>query len=114
MKCINCGMILKDDATVCNYCGHQFVEKKGYPTRNKVFAFIGYGHSILGLIVCIIPYLCYMSFIYSVIGLIFSNMGIESTKVSYAKKGKKMSIIALILGLVMSILTVLLNDFGIL
>ena len=113
MICPNCGKEILDYSSYCNYCGDDVVNHKvivNQSVRNKVFAYIGYGHGITSLAMGLIPFASYVAWIYSVIGLIFSNFGLESTKAYYAKKGKKLSLIGLVVSFIVSLITIIIRD----
>ena len=108
MYCTYCGKELDNDSKFCSYCGKSVNETKtpvkSY-VKEKVFAFIGFGLGICSFVFSLIPFLCLSSPFISIPGLIFSNLGMKSSKASFARKGKVFSIVGIIVGVVMSIIS---------
>ena len=114
MYCIYCGKELENDSKFCGYCGKSVNENQAPVKTNvkeKVFAFIGFGLGICSLIFSLIPFLCFSSAFISIPGLIFSNLGMKSNKKSFANKGKVFSILGIIFGVIMSIVSIVLLVF---
>ena len=113
MICSNCGNSTPNDSRVCECCGIP-IANRSYEqmpkTKNKVFAYIGFGHGILSMVASNIPWICFMSIIYSIIGLLFSSYGFESNKVHIAKMGKIFSIVGLCNSVIVGIFTLIFKD----
>ena len=109
MYCTYCGKEINDGSKFCSHCGNPVVEivgeKPKTDVKGKVFAYIGLGLGIESLIISLIPYLCFWSFMSSIPGFILSNKGINSSKCHYALKGRKMNKLAIIFGSIMTVLT---------
>ena len=117
MKCKNCGYEFKGQ-NYCPICGEMDLiddekeEKDVFDSvvnKNtnekvvyKVFSSIGYVLGIVSLVLCWCPFM----FFSSVPGIVFSKLGVNNPtiKLSYAKKGLTMSIIATVLSVVFTIL----------
>ena len=117
MFCEYCGKPIDDNSRFCCHCGAKVVptfetintEKPS--VRNKVFAFVGFGLGIASFVFSLIPVCCFYSLLFAIPGMIFSKYGLSSEKESFARKGKVFSISGLIIGIVMSILTIVLMVF---
>ena len=114
MYCIYCGKEIENGSKFCSYCGKSVNETPTPEKTNvkgKVFAFIGFGLGICSFVFSLIPFLCFSSAFISIPGLIFSNLGMNSNKKSFAKKGKIFSVLGIIIGVIMSILSIVLLVF---
>ena len=119
MFCRKCGKEIADNSRFCPECG---AEVKGFegetvyeevkveqPRRNKcwdIFAKLGFGLGLAGLIACVIPYVCMVGVEVAAAGLVFSILG----KKSFEFKGKSkagiiLSAIGLGVGFIMCIVT---------
>ena len=111
MYCTYCGKEIENDSKFCCYCGKTTgAVKTDAPkesVRNKVFAFIGFGLGICSFILSLIPFACFCSVFISIPGLVFSSMGLKSSKESFARKGKVFGILGIIFGVMVSILSIL-------
>ena len=114
MFCKFCGEQISDESKFCCHCGKRLIDDNvcevvNKPSvRNKVFAFVGFGLGITGFVFGLIPLLGLYAGFFSIPGIVFSSIGVNSTKASYAKKGKIFSILGLVLGIVISVLTIVL------
>lgn len=117
MFCIHCGNEIKNDSKFCCYCGNQVEQLQqkqnaNRPSvRNKVFAYIGFGHGIAAFVMSFIPLVCIYSFLCAIPGIIFSCLGKKSEKEKYAKKGRLFSVLGLIISFIMTIITFVLLIF---
>ena len=114
MYCIYCGKEVENGSKFSSYCGKSLNENQAPEKTNvkeKVFAFIGFGLGICSFIFSLIPFLCFSSAFISIPGLIFSNLGINSNKKSFAKKGRIFSILGIIIGVIVSFLSIVLLVF---
>lgn len=110
MYCTYCGKQIEDDSKFCTYCGNStgYVEKKevNNNVKEKIFAFIGFGLGIAAFVIGLIPFACFSAIFMAIPGMIFSKIGMNSNKKSFAKKGRIFSVLGLIFGIIMSVLTV--------
>ena len=105
MFCIHCGKEIENDSKFCCYCGEAVqsvveVEQQRPSVKNKVFAFVGFGHGIAAFVLSLIPFACFYSFLFVIPGFIFSGLGKNSNKENFAKKGKLFSTLGLIFGII--------------
>ena len=113
MFCVHCGKEIENDSKFCCYCGEAVqsvveVKQEKSSVKNKIFAFIGFGHGIAAFVLSLIPFACFYSFLFVIPGFIFSGLGKKSSKENFAKKGKLFSTLGLIFGIIMTILTIVL------
>ena len=111
MFCAYCGKEIDDKSKYCPYCGFKVVNPgvvKKPSAKNKVFAFVGFGHGLVAFILSLIPVACIYSFLFVIPGFIFSGLGKNSNKENFAKKGKLFSTLGLIFGIIMTIVTIVL------
>ena len=113
MFCVYCGNEIKDDSKFCCHCGEAVrvikeVKQERPSVKNKVFAFVGFGHGLVAFILSLIPVACIYSFLFVIPGFIFSSLGKNSNKENFAKKGKLFSTLGLIFGIIMTIVTIVL------
>ncbi|MBE7082078.1 MAG: zinc-ribbon domain-containing protein [Clostridiales bacterium] len=108
--CNKCGNQLHDEAIICPACGNAInqdttintsIEK---PRKFSVCAILGFVFALLAGVLCltnsIFEYSLYIGFVFSIIGLVFSSIGIGKTG---KKRGKGLAFA--IVGLVISIIT---------
>lgn len=134
MYCPKCGMEVPNNSDICPTCGYKltddyvkvdneekendpFEEKKDYVSAskdkvaNKVFAFIGFGTGIYSLVFCWVPFM----FFSAIIGMIFGKLGSrDNNKKEFGKRGFIMSLIALIIGIIATIVFFILVVAGVL
>lgn len=109
MKCNVCGKENIDEAKFCAGCGNELVEEVSgevveepqtphVPKCFDVFAKLGFGLGLGGLIGCV---LIGLGYIVAIPGIVFSALGRKSIKYhDKAKKGLVLSIIGTILGII--------------
>ena len=112
MYCTFCGKEIENNSKYCSYCGNEITNENTENatksnTKGKVFAYIGFGLGIQAFVMSIIPFVCFYSYISCIPGIIFSNNGMDSSKVKYAKKGKLFNKLAFIFGPIMSVITII-------
>ena len=122
MFCKRCGKELLEGAKFCPECGETVVVEEptvevcdcGEPVENKphvpkcftVFGKIGYPLSIVTFVCSFIPFLCMISVEIGVIALVFSILSKRDPQMeAKSKKGKIFSILGLIFGFIMCIVT---------
>lgn len=96
MYCGNCGSNIKDNVSYCPYCGLQVGNNNGY-YQNVMYNNVRYlkqgtnGMAITGFI---------LAFIFPVLGLIFSIIGLVSSKDYYDNSGRGLSIAGIVISLI--------------
>ena len=115
MKCDNCGHIFKS-GNYCPECGKRvkrFVEENNefeetetttnVSRKNKVFGYVGFGLGIYSISLFWIPF----TFVAAIVGIILSSLGKKNELVeSKAKVGFILSLVAIVLSLMVTILFV--------
>ena len=104
MYCTYCGNLLDAEDEFCSNCGNTTLDEYVVEEQKEskcwtVFAKIGYGVSLAGLILSCIPhpYSFLVGMFTSKVGLVFSILGSNSSLLNQkAKKGRKMAIAGLI------------------
>ena len=124
MYCPKCGMEAPDNSVNCPTCGYKLIEDNNekeedfFETKtdssyvsasedrvaNKVFAFIGFGTGIFSLVFCWVPFM----FFSGIIGIVFGKLGSrDNTKKQFGHRGFVMSLIALIIDIVITIVWII-------
>ena len=113
--CTYCGKQIEDNANFCCYCGKQINNVKSvnnnHDVKGKVFSFIGFGLGITAFVFSLIPIWCFCAFCFTIPAMIFSNLGRNSTKANFARKGKVFGILSIIFSVIMSIVTMIILGY---
>ena len=111
MYCAYCGKEIENNSKFCCHCGNEVSVGNAKPVQHnvkeKIFAYIGFGLGIQALVFSVIPFLCFYSYLSCIPGIIFSNKGMNSSKLEFAKKGRLFNKLAFIFGPIMSVITVI-------
>ena len=115
MFCRKCGVELTEESTVCSNCGFdsstetvtEVVETVEEPKKEAkvwgIFAKVGFGLGLGGLISSCIPFVCFVGLEVAAAGLVFSILGKKSTEFGgKAKKGIILSAIGLGVGFILT------------
>ena len=98
--CPECGKDVRKDDKVCNYCGFHLVnENDNYQKRNN-YALVGMILGLCSIIAWLLPLIGYPT---TIVGIIFSSLGLSSNKKGMAITGLTLSVIFFILTLINSI-----------
>ena len=131
MYCKKCGKELMVSLNFCPECGEPVDKKALYDILNEeptseeffdqpaevevkkhvprcftVFGNVGYILALVGFVCSFIPVICYMTYQLSLIGLVFSILGKKDPELARkTKKGRIFSILGLIFGFIMMVVT---------
>ncbi len=106
--CTGCGAENRDDAVICEKCGKSFDTSVGTQpvsaeAKNNPMGIAGFVLSLVGLVLC---WTGYGGFIFFLLGLIFSAIGISHGKRDGQKIG--LAIAGLIISLIVFVLSIIL------
>lgn len=107
MFCKNCGNEIADDALFCPKCGTKLIDSTLSNNDN--------GHeneAIIGFVLGLISLLFGVTIIIPILGIYFSNKGKNSSKATFAKAGKILSILSL-LPAILLLAFIIIPDIGV-
>lgn len=112
MFCRKCGVELTEESTVCPNCGFDssteavtevVEEPKKEPKVWGIFAKVGFGLGLGGLISSCIPFVCFVGVEVAAVGLVLSILGKKSIEFGgKAKKGIVLSAVGLGIGFLLT------------
>ena len=119
MYCKKCGAELLEGIKFCPECGEpvgttevvegEVVTNEAKPHVAKcftIFGKLGYVFGLISFILGFIPFMCFVSLELAPIGLVFSILGRKDPELAAkTKKGKTFSILGLVFGFIMTIVT---------
>lgn len=118
MYCKKCGAELLEGIKFCPECGEPVGtnEVVGYEQTSEakprvakcftIFGKLGYTFGLISFILSFIPFMCFVSMELAPIGLVFSILGKKDPMLdAKTKKGKIFSILGLVFGFIMTIVT---------
>lgn len=92
MFCKQCGKEIEDTAAFCPNCGAKLVDDNATTKKDS-----GDNEAIIGFVFGLVSIIFFITIIIPVLGIYFSNKGKNSSKAGFAKAGKLLSILSLIL-----------------
>ena len=116
MFCAYCGRQIDDKSKYCPYCGVKVINPgvfKKPSAKNKVLAFFGFGLSFFSVGFGVLPIQgmnVIMAWAFGFPAYIMSKYGMDSTKYKYAKVGKILSILGMIISIIITFIVILIDD----